>query len=264
MHDPAQLVEDLARAARGAFLFFIFSAQAQALEESVQRFQPLFDLAFQALAAAFQQVVNAEQQVLRLGLERIFRQAQQRLLQAGNALERPLRGQVVYQQAQGVRREQAAAQVERRLDAFEPGQQFPGAFFIFQSFGHAAQHLGAHHLGHVFAQILFGEDEIALAVNALALAVEHVVVLEQVLADIEVGALDARLRAFHQPADHADFHRHGVVNLHALHQALGLLAAKAAHQLIFQREVEARGAGVALAGGAAAQLVINAPGLVAL
>ena len=52
--------------------------------------------------------------------------------------------------------------------------------------------------------------------------------------------------------------------LQALHQAIGLLPAEEAHQVIFQGEVEARGAGVALAGGAAAQLVVDAAGFVPL
>ena len=48
------------------------------------------------------------------------------------------------------------------------------------------------------------------------------------------------------------------------HQAGDLPAAEEAHQVVFQGQVEARGTGVALAGGAPAQLVVDAAGLVAL
>ncbi len=48
------------------------------------------------------------------------------------------------------------------------------------------------------------------------------------------------------------------------HEAGDVGPAEAAHQVIFERKVEAAGAGVALAGGAATQLVVNAPRVVPL
>src|SRR5690606_2589361 len=49
-----------------------------------------------------------------------------------------------------------------------------------------------------------------------------------------------------------------------LHEALDVGAAEDAHQVVVEREVEARGARVALTAGAAAELVVDAAGLVAL
>ena len=43
-------------------------------------------------------------------------------------------------------------------------------------------------------EILLAEDGIALAVDVVALLVEHVVVVEQVFADLKVAVLDPSLR----------------------------------------------------------------------
>ena len=83
------------------------------------------------------------------------------------------------------------------------------------------------------------------------------------LADVEVGAFDAVLGVFDDVADEAGFQRERIVDLEALHQTADLFAAEEAHQIIFQREVEARGTRITLTGGAAAQLVVDAAGLVA-
>ena len=50
-------------------------------------------------------------------------------------------------------------------------------------------------------QVIALEDVAAVAVDRLALAVEHVVVLEHVLADLGVARLDLRLRAADGAAD---------------------------------------------------------------
>ena len=52
--------------------------------------------------------------------------------------------------------------------------------------------------------------------------------------------------------------------LKRLHQVRDALAAKQAQQIVFQREVEARLARVALTAGTAAQLVVDTAGIVAL
>ena len=104
----------------------------------------------------------------------------------------------------------------------------------------------------------------AQRVDVLALLVHHVVVLEQMLADGEVLRLDLLLRALDGPGDHAVLDRHAFFHAEPLHQAGDAVRAEDAHQVVFEREIEARRAGVALASGAAAQLVVDAPRLVAL
>ena len=83
------------------------------------------------------------------------------------------------------------------------------------------------------------------------------------LAHIEVGAFHARLGLLDDAPDQPDLQRHGFVDTQALHQTFGLLPAEQAHQLIFHGEVKPGRTGVSLAGGAAAQLVIDAPCFVA-
>ena len=57
---------------------------------------------------------------------------------------------------------------------------------------------------------------------------------------------------------------HVVFQAHALHQARDAVRREALHERVLEREVEARRARVALATGAAAQLVVDAPRVVAL
>src|SRR5260370_19659980 len=102
-----------------------------------------------------------------------------------------------------------------------------------------------------------------LFVNDLALLVHHVVVLDDMLARVEVHALDLLQRA-------GDRSRHprmlDRLNLEAVHQLADPLSRRAEdlHQVVLERNEELARAGVALAAGAAAQLVVDAPALVAL
>jgi len=102
------------------------------------------------------------------------------------------------------------------------------------------------------------EDLAAHAVDDLALLVHDVVVLEQVLADLEVVVLHALLGggdgARHEPV----LDRLAFLHPQALHDLLDPLAAEDPQQVVLEREVEVRRAGVALAAGATAELVVDA------
>ena len=113
-------------------------------------------------------------------------------------------------------------------------------------------------------QVLVAQDLVALGVDRLALLVDDVVVLDDALADVEVVALDARLGVLDGLGDQPRLDGHVALEAHALHQAGHAVRAEALHQRVFERQVEARRARVALAAGAAAQLVVDAPRLVAL
>jgi hypothetical protein len=104
----------------------------------------------------------------------------------------------------------------------------------------------------------------AQRIDGLALLVHDVVVLEQVLADVEVVALDLLLRVLDGPVDERVLDGDVLFHPQALHQAGDPLGAEDAHQVVFERKIEARAARVALAAGAAAELVVDAAGLVAL
>ena len=77
-------------------------------------------------------------------------------------------------------------------------------------------------------------------------------------------ALDLGLGALDRLGDDAVLDRHVLVHAEPLHQPGDPLGPEAAHQLVFERDVEAGRAGVALAAGATAELVVDAARLVAL
>ena len=64
--------------------------------------------------------------------------------------------------------------------------------------------------------------------------------------------------------DHAVLDRHAFFHAEPLHQPGDAIRAEDAHQVVFERQEEARRARVALAAGAAAQLVVDAPRFVPL
>ncbi len=104
----------------------------------------------------------------------------------------------------------------------------------------------------------------ALLEDHLALVVHHVVELEQVLADVEVARLDLLLGLLERPVDPRMDDRLAFLQAELLQHAVHALGAEDAHQVVLQRQEELGMAGVALAAGAAAQLVVDAPALVAL
>ena len=105
---------------------------------------------------------------------------------------------------------------------------------------------------------------VADAVDDLALLVEHVVVLQQALADGEILLLDLLLRALDGAVEPRMLQLLALLH-RALHQPGGDVALEEdAQQLVLEREEELAQARVALAGAAAAQLAVDAARLVAL
>ena len=72
------------------------------------------------------------------------------------------------------------------------------------------------------------------------------------------------LRRFDAAADQARFDGNAFFHAQALQQLGDPLLGEDAHQVIFEREIETGGAGIALAAGAAAKLIVDAARLVAL
>ena len=95
-------------------------------------------------------------------------------------------------------------------------------------------------------------------IDGLALLVHDVVVFEQALADVEVVALDLLLRVLDGAVDDGVLDGDVLFHPQALHQAGDALGPEDAHEIVFEREEEARAARIALAAGAAAQLVVDA------
>ena len=121
-----------------------------------------------------------------------------------------------------------------------------------------------HHLLEVLAADLAGEHLAAPGVDHAALLVHDVVVLEQLLADLEVVGLDPLLGVLDGAGDEAVLDRLALLHADLAHQPADAVRAEDPHQVVLEREEEARGPGVALAPGAAAQLVVDAAALVAL
>ena len=84
------------------------------------------------------------------------------------------------------------------------------------------------------------------------------------LAHREVLRLDLLLRALDGAGDHAGFDRHALFHPEALHQARDTVGPEDAHQVVLQRQVEAGRTRIALAAGAATQLVVDAARFVTL
>src|SRR5882672_10603443 len=108
------------------------------------------------------------------------------------------------------------------------------------------------------------QNRIPQLVDLAPLVVGDVVVLEQLLADVEVVRLDLALRALDRARHQAVLDRLALGHAQALHDRVDALAGEDAQQRILERHVEARRARVALPARAAAQLVVDATGLVPL
>src|SRR5207249_8376009 len=108
------------------------------------------------------------------------------------------------------------------------------------------------------------QDLASHPVDDLALLVHYVVVLEQMLADLEVVSLDALLRGGDGAGHELVLDRLALLHAQALHDPFDALRAEDAEQIVLEREVEARGARVTLAAGAPAELIVHAARLVAL
>src|SRR5690606_33095364 len=108
------------------------------------------------------------------------------------------------------------------------------------------------------------EQPVALLVDHLALLVGHVVVFEELLADIEVAAFDLALRVLDRARYPGMLDRLAFLHAELAHEPRDALGPEDAQQVVLEREVEAARAGIALAAGAAAQLVVDAPRFVPL
>src|SRR6266478_3812717 len=115
----------------------------------------------------------------------------------------------------------------------------------------------------VIALVFAFQRGAANRVNRFALFVHHVVVLEQMFAGIEILRFDRLLRLLDAARDHSRFDGHAFGHTQAEHQRPDTLAAEDAHQVVFERKKKPRRARIALASRAPAQLIVNAPRLVA-
>ena len=145
----------------------------------------------------------------------------------------------------GTRRLHLALQVQAHAPLF--GQNFfqtrqvPLLFHRFdrhklaQQIGEAAftqrRDLGVH--------VLRIQNVVALLVNHLALVIGHVVVFQQLLADVEVPGFHLTLGAFDAARDDARFDGLALGHLQTVHDGAHAVARKNAHQRIVQAQIKA-------------------------
>ena len=120
------------------------------------------------------------------------------------------------------------------------------------------------HLEDLVADVLAVQHLVALLVDDLTLAAEHVVVLQHVLADAEVAAFDLALCALDGVGEHLCLDRRVLVHVQTIHHHGDAFAAEQAHQIVLERDIEAAHARIALTAGTAAQLVVDPAGFMAL
>ena len=89
-------------------------------------------------------------------------------------------------------------------------------------------------------QLLGVQNVIALLVDHLALVVRHVVVFEQLFADIEIARLHFALGAFDAARDDARFDGLAFRHLQAVHDGAHAITGKNAHERVVQAQVKAR------------------------
>src|SRR5699024_4041892 len=119
------------------------------------------------------------------------------------------------------------------------------------------------HVHHLLTQVLALEHLASLGVDDLALLVEDLVILEDVLADLEVLRLDLPLSGSDRLADHAGLDRLIVRDAQLVHERLEARAVEQAQQVVLQGQVEAGHARVSLSSRTSTQLVVDTAGLVA-
>ena len=119
------------------------------------------------------------------------------------------------------------------------------------------------HAQRLVLQALPLQRVLALAVDELALLVHHLVVFEEVLADVEVARLDLLLRAGDAARDHRAVDDLAGLEAHLLHHHLHPVAGEDAHEVVVERQEEPSLTRIALATAAATQLVVDAARFVA-
>jgi len=113
-----------------------------------------------------------------------------------------------------------------------------------------------HELEGLLGEVGALEELPALLVDDLTLLVHDLVVLEDVLAQLVVLALDLALGPLDGLRDHLRLDGHVLGQVEAVHHRGDHPGGEEAHEVVVEREVEAGGAGVALAARTATELVV--------
>ena len=108
------------------------------------------------------------------------------------------------------------------------------------------------------AQVDGIQNVVALLVNHLALVVGHVVVFQQLFANIEIARLHLALRTLNTARHNASLNGFALGHFQAVHDGANPVASENPHQRIVQAQIKARRTRITLAARTATQLVVNA------
>ena len=129
--------------------------------------------------------------------------------------------------------------------------------------GGVLQDPGPHHTIDSLTQLLVdrvaAEHLAPITIDGVPLTVHHVVVLQDVLAHLEVLGLDLLLRALDGLRDDLHVDRLIVGQIHRQHGAFDDVGLEKPQQIVLERQVEPALAGIALTSGTTTQLVVDAP-----
>ena len=113
-------------------------------------------------------------------------------------------------------------------------------------------------------KILAVEHLLALFVDDRSLRVHHIVIFQHALTGLEVAAFDGLLRILNGIGEHSCVDRRILVNAEAVQHTHNALGAEQTHNIVLQRQEEARFTGVSLTAGTATELIVDTAGLMAL
>ena len=151
------------------------------------------------------------------------------------------RGDLAVGEAERVRREQ-----EPEVLGIEPGEVPRRGILSRGVLRHVRRNRADDHILHRFVQILAVQHLAPLLVDQLALLVHHVVVFKDVLPAGEVLRLDPFLRVLDRPREDPGIDGRVFVKPQPRDEARDPIGPEQPHQIVFEREEEARFAGVAL------------------
>ena len=152
----------------------------------------------------------------------------------------------------------------RRVNPFRVlDQAVQRPFLRIELFVGVLVHLGLDdfldHIHDALAKLFALQHLAALRVNDLALLVHHVVVFEHVLAHVEIPRLDLLLGVLDGAGDDRMLDRLVFFHAELIHDFSDALGGEQPQQVVLQRQIEPRRAGIALTTGTAAKLIVDAP-----
>ena len=108
------------------------------------------------------------------------------------------------------------------------------------------------------------QNPATLLIKHLALLIHDVVIFQDIFTDIEIPCLHAFLRPLNRIGNHGGFDLFVFLQPHFFHEIFDAVPAENAKQIIFQRQEKLRTAGIPLASGTSAQLIVDTTTFMAL